>query len=142
MIQYTEIKDIRTKKVIGLMAWGKAGKKTFRLPGFEVYADFKELNEIEPATKAKVELLLNNVYRMKKTGVIKTIKDLELYVNSFIFKHSPYVTFSNKKEFTFNESSTFSTKEYKKRFSEMYTQLDDRHYKTRMMKDMKKLRKK
>ena len=145
MIALSQIKDIRTQSTLGYLIWQRKGKKGkgYVLGGFKIFLNDKNLDSIETTTRSKFELLSRNLFRIHKSNVVKTEFDLEMAINAFVDKHSPYITFNDIKPFTFTK---LEQEDKKKLFKDIQTagfrQLNERYLKKEFMREMKRFRKK
>jgi len=140
MVAYTNIVDIRTKVTLGTFTWNPKGnkKRGHKLGGFTVHVNDTNLASIEKTTRSKAELLIKNVYRAQSVKGIKTERDLEILVNSFVETHNPYILFNGDK--TFNASHDYNTtfEEFKNELaSKDMKALTKGYFKRKVRKDMK-----
>ena len=138
---HLEIKDIRTSKILVHMFWNrKWSTKVNKIGTLSIFISHKNLELIETTTRAKVDLLVKTIYHLHKSKLIKNERDLQITVNSFVLKNTPYVAFNHKREFNVSVIKEIGINavvcEYKN--NKDYVLYDDKYVKKTHLAEIKK----
>lgn len=104
MIGITKIMGLKEQEIVVKFFWETKGreKNGYSIKSLFIYLDEHRLEQLNDTTKSKVEMLIGEVFRLRKLKKIKSELDLEIIVNAFMTKHSPAILFNSRKHFTYS----------------------------------------
>lgn len=95
-----------------VLLWQPTGKskKGYRITRFNMFINETDMSGIEATTASKVELLSKTIHSLVGTRAMRYEHDLHMLINSFVAKHSPYVSFNDSKTYAVSYIDTIDFK--------------------------------